>query len=392
MAVEHHPRNGSRASLGFLKLPQTGIEWLAAGFFTVLWSSALLTYGAGYFGWFADSASARTATLVEVMLYLCALVLPIGVAWVGAFFVSQTMSIRQDARQLRYAVNDLNNAIKRNDSTLARAVPGSASAQAKTAPLDEALKSEQKRMSNQMRIMTSAQQEIATSVQKLVAQTGAEKQEIHKLVETAQDVAEKATRKVAAVDKANRNSKPAPEADLDALNQAALPLGGEDDLQSQPAQAPEWNDLNRALNFPRDEADEDGFAAIRRVLPYRCTAQLLQSAEDVLSMLAQEGIYMDDLQSSPANPDLWRKFAQGARGEVIADMGTIEDQAAIALVKGRMRTDEKFQDRGLEFLRLFDRMLAEFEHESTDRDLATLAGTRSGLAFQLMARANGAFS
>jgi len=339
MAVEHHPSKNSRTSFGFLSLPQTGIEWLAAGFFTVLWSSALLTYGAGYFGWF-DSANARSANLVEVMLYLCALVLPIGVAWVGAFVVSQTLSIRQDARQLRYAVNDLNNAMKRNGSALARAVPGSAGAEGTAAPLNEALKSEQKRMSNQMRIITSAQQEIASSVQKLVAQTGAEKQEIHKLVETAQDVAEKATRKVAAVGQAKRVSRPLPQADQDALDQVVLPFEGADDLQKPAAEAPEWNDLNRALNFPRDETDEEGFEAIRRVLPYRCTAQLLQSAEDVLSMLAQEGIYMDDLNATPANPDMWRKFAQGARGAAIADMGTVDDKAAIALVKGRMRTDE----------------------------------------------------
>jgi len=118
---------------------------------------------------------------------------------------------------------------------------------------------------------------------------------------------------------------------------------------------------------------------------------LLQSAEDVLSVMAQEGIFMDDLGTPPSDPDLWRRFAQGERGTAICDIGTVDDQAAIALVRGRMRTDEQFKAKTLELLRAFDRVLTELGPQATDRELTDLAGTRSGLAFLLLARVNGAF-
>ena len=73
-------------------------------------------------------------------------------------------------------------------------------------------------------------------------------------------------------------------------------------------------DLIRALNFPESETDARGFAALRRALSDRTARLLIQASQDVLTLLSQDGIYMDDLQPDPARPDLWRRFALGERG------------------------------------------------------------------------------
>ena len=388
MTVQHNTSGGFGFAFDAWAKNTKGWEWIIAGFLTVLWSSALLTYGAGYFGWF-EAGTARNATLLEVMLYLCALILPILICWIGAFFVAQILQVRSEARQLRRAVGELKSAMSIHGPAGREEVISAISEKA-----EATIRGEQKRLTSEIKTLRISNQELSDMVKKALQQTGAEQKIVHKLVETAQDVAEKAQRKVEAADTKVRNGQASTPASVsqDAENQDALPFDDDATSKRKARKHLDWADLNRALNFPQDESDKDGFAAIKRVLPHRNTAQLLQAAEDVLSMLAQEGIYMDDLIVAPANPDLWREFAAGARGEEIADMGTVDDQAALALVRGRMRNDQVFKDGVLHFLRLFDRVVNEFSTEATDRDLVTLAGTRSGLAFLLLARANGTFS
>ena len=47
-------------------------------------------------------------------------------------------------------------------------------------------------------------------------------------------------------------------------------------------------------------------------------ARLIRSAQDVLTLLSQEGIYMDDLRPEMTHPDHWRRFATGERGRGVA--------------------------------------------------------------------------
>jgi hypothetical protein len=56
-----------------------------------------------------------------------------------------------------------------------------------------------------------------------------------------------------------------------------------------------------------------------------------------------------------------------------------------------MREDTIFRDAAHHFLRLFDRMLAEFEPEATDEEIAILAETRTARAFMLLGRVTGIF-
>ncbi len=147
----------------------------------------------------------------------------------------------------------------------------------------------------------------------------------------------------------------------------------------------------KALNFPNDENDADGFAALRRALRDRTARRLVQASQDVLTLLSQDGIYMDDLRPDPVSADLWRRFASGERGVDVDRLGAIREQAPLSLASLRMREDTIFRDAVHHFLRRFDEMLVTFEDTGTDTDLLALAETRTARAFMLLARATGTF-
>lgn len=150
-------------------------------------------------------------------------------------------------------------------------------------------------------------------------------------------------------------------------------------------------DFIRALNFPENEEDDEGFSALRRVMRDRTARQLIQSSQDVLTLLSQDGIYMDDLHPDRARPEIWRRFAAGERGRAVADLGGIRDRSCLALTMGRMREDTVFRDAAHHFLRQFDKSLSAFETEATDEELALLGETRTARAFMLLGRVTGAF-
>ena len=150
-------------------------------------------------------------------------------------------------------------------------------------------------------------------------------------------------------------------------------------------------DFIRALNFPETDQDREGFRVLRLALADRGTAKLIRAAQDVLTLLSEEGIYMDDLPPDAAPAELWRKFAQGERGRGIAALGGVHDRSSLGLTAARMRKDPIFRDAAHHFLRQFDRTLAEFEKTATDADLIALADTRTARAFMLLGRASGTF-
>ena len=166
----------------------------------------------------------------------------------------------------------------------------------------------------------------------------------------------------------------------------ALGPGPEDD--DPPLQRP---DLVRALNFPENQDDTDGFAALRRALRDRQARRLVQASQDVLTLLSQDGIYMDDLRPDPASADLWRRFATGERGRGIDGLGAVRDGATLAVVAARMREDTIFRDAVHHFMRRFDEILVTFAQDATDTDLLALAETRTARAFMLLGRATRTF-
>ena len=120
-------------------------------------------------------------------------------------------------------------------------------------------------------------------------------------------------------------------------------------------------------------------------------AKLIRAAQDVLTLLAQDGIYMDDLRPDRAKPEVWRRFAAGERGKGIAALGGVRDRSSLALTAGRMRQDTIFRDAAHHFLRQFDRTFQEFEKNCTDQEVAEFAETRTARAFMLLGRVTGTF-
>lgn len=171
--------------------------------------------------------------------------------------------------------------------------------------------------------------------------------------------------------------------------QGHLELGTPAEALSSPVPT---HDFIRALNFPENSEDAEGFAALRRALRDRQSAQLIQAAQDVLTLLSQDGIYMDDLRPDMARPEIWRMFAQGTRGRAVAALGGIRDRSSLALTSGRMKQDPIFRDAAHHFLRLFDRMFVSFEAEASDANISALGDTRTARAFMLLGRVAGTFT
>ena len=182
--------------------------------------------------------------------------------------------------------------------------------------------------------------------------------------------------------------KPETPASSGAEDQAALPLGTPADEIGPPLSR---EDFIRALNFPETADDEVGFAALRKALRDRQAAQLVQASQDVLTLLSQDGIYMDDLRPDMARPEIWRSFAGGERGRSIAALGGIRDRSSLALTAGRMKQDPIFRDAAHHFLRRFDKMFTEFERDATDAEISDLSNTRTARAFMLLGRVAGIF-
>ncbi len=150
-------------------------------------------------------------------------------------------------------------------------------------------------------------------------------------------------------------------------------------------------DFIKAMNFPENEHDKEGFRTLRRALEDPATERLVRASQDALTLLSQDGIYMDDLRPDRARPEIWRKFAEGERGRSVAALGGIHDRSSLVLAAGRMRKDPVFRDAVHHFLRHFDRTFTEFAKNASDEDISDLANTRTARAFMLLGRVTGTF-
>lgn len=149
-------------------------------------------------------------------------------------------------------------------------------------------------------------------------------------------------------------------------------------------------DLLRALNFPDGPQDQAAIRSLRLALQTAELSRLLRAAQDVVTLLAQSGVYMDDLPADGAGrPDLWRRFAAGERGDAVAPLAAALDDASVEIAGMMMRSDEVFRDVAHHFLRHFDRLLTAKAPDFDDDTLAGFADTRSARAFALLARVTG---
>lgn len=170
--------------------------------------------------------------------------------------------------------------------------------------------------------------------------------------------------------------------------QANLPLPRDTKKPSAPITIRE---LIKALNFPNDAKDAEGLRVLQRAISDRTTSKLLQSAQDVLTMLSEDGIFMDDLRVQHPEASAWRSFAKGARGSEVAALGLVRDRTALTLSKTRLKSDVAFRAKVHGFLTQFDHILTEFEETAKDSELVEMGKTRSAIAFMLLGRVSGAF-
>ena len=190
---------------------------------------------------------------------------------------------------------------------------------------------------------------------------------------------------------ANRDVPALPNANAgaaDDLNQPTLPLTGPTEVETAPITVQEFL---KALNFPDSPEDREGFRVMRRAKENRSLSQLLTTCQSLLSMLSQDGIYMDDLQPDPTDAATWRRYVAGERDTSTATLGGIRDRSALALARNRMRVDTDFRATVHSYLVQFLDTLSNFEPTAEDHELINLAETRSGKAFMLLGRLVGTF-
>ncbi len=182
----------------------------------------------------------------------------------------------------------------------------------------------------------------------------------------------------------------------------ALGRKEEDGSDEQPSLALEIQDTElkdpitisefiRAVNFPENEDDAEGFRTLRRALDDRDVAKMIRASQDILTLLSQDGIYMDDLRPDRPRAETWRRFANGEKGPSIAGLGGIRDRSCLALANGRLKQDPVFRDASHHFLRQFDSVLTEFANNATDQELINMGETRTARAFMLLGRIAGTF-
>lgn len=147
----------------------------------------------------------------------------------------------------------------------------------------------------------------------------------------------------------------------------------------------------QALNFPDGPEDRDAINALRDSLRHPEHARLVRSSQDVITLLADRGIYTDDLEVTPASVAAWRRFAEGQRGQAVSAMGAVRDAEMLEATTLAMRGDEVFRDAVHHYLRLFDRGVTAMMPGLNDDEVIWLSETRSARAFMLLARAAGLF-
>ncbi len=327
----------------------------------MLWAVLVLSYAGGYFGG-AAAGQARGTAFLDAVFFLVALTLPLGLITLAAWLAAELARQRTAVAELVMAATPLSEALAETRASLREDGP--------LTPREVE------------RVVAGALAEVQAEIRREIG--GAVEGRFAELAEAQQRI-EKLLVSRASPGGAVRLTPAAP-ANPNAARQPELPS-----MAAEPAEELGLDDLLRAFDFPKDAEDCEGFRALGRALRHHNFAQMLQAAEDVMNLLAQEGVYMDDLGPEPAPPEAWRAFAEGRRGPEVDAVGGIRDERALAVVKRLMKSDPIFRDTALFFQRRFDGVLGHLAARLDDGALAHLADTRSARAFMLSARASGSF-
>lgn len=376
--------------------PSMGLSWLSAfagrfdgsartkflaALLTLVWAVLVIGYGAGYLAMAAES-QLRGMMMLDGAFLLLALVFPIGLIWLGAGLIIALSHQRDIAMDVAAEARPLLAELEATRRSLAHRRDGVSDAVEQT--VRAVIQTRQR-----------ADSDLAETLARLTRGQAQLQATLTALLDgIAVDPAAPSTPSAPAAVEAPRPAEPCrpkaapprprPEAETDTEPRLPLP----EEPGANPPQ-PNWRDLVKAFDFPRDDQDFEGFRALQAVLRYPPLAQMLQSAEDVLTLLSQEGVYMEDLTVQIGDPVHWRRFMEGERGPEVAGVGGVQDGQAMELTQSLLKSDPIFRDTALFFQRRFGRVLQDFAREASDKEIVDVANTRSGRAFMLLTRISG---
>ena len=347
---------------------------------SVVWAVLVGAYALAFLG---GASEARGTVLIDGLFFLVSLVLPLILVWLAAFLAEELLRQRDVVAALAEAAAPTIEAMEATRATLQKHGPASPDDLHKAVqgallgargpdhgPRIEELVAGQAELYRLMNAIASRPAPTMTVPASPAAEAPAP---------AAEDASEAPEPEApeAETPKAEEPAASEPDAVAEAPREVAFGLG--------------WSDLTRALDFPRDGDDAEGFRALKAALRHHSLARMLQAAEDVLNFLSQEGVYMEDATVEAADSDDWRRFIAGERGAGVAGVGAIRDPATLDQVRALMKSDAIFRDTALFFQRRFDVVLHEFGANATDDQLTRLADTRSARAFVLLSRLGGSF-
>ncbi|MFT3972589.1 MAG: hypothetical protein QM699_03815 [Amaricoccus sp.] len=334
-------------------------RWAVAA--SLAWVVIVLAYGIGFLS-VAAATESRGTVVLDALFFLVALALPLGLIWLAAWLAEELARQREVVAALAEVAAPLIAAMDETRAGLAQHASPEEIARVVGAAVGEAVAGMRPvDVSRPLADLAAAQARLEAKMEAWGTQPTP----------------------VAAPEARSTAATPAPAPDIPAAAAAA---------DEPPAPALGWDQLIRALDFPRDAGDREGFRALKAAQKQPKLGQTLQAAEDVLNLLSQEGIFVDELPLAEVEPSAWRRFMGGLRGAKAGAIGGITDPQALAVAGRLLHEDAVFRDTAMFFLRRFERVLAEYARDADDDALVALAGTRSGRAFMILARSSGTFS
>lgn len=365
----------ARLGGGFGAMPRFRRWALAA---TAGWAVLVLAYAIGFLS-VAAAGEGRGSLFLDAMFFLLALSFPVLLVWLAAWMAEELARQREVVAALAEVTAPLTGALAATLDALERQTPAT-SPEAIHRVVQNAVIGARTDYSVPLDRLLAGQARVEVALQKLAFRRP-----------QAEPPAEPPAEILSAPPSPPPPTlRPMPEPEPEPAPAAieiepGLPLIAEPEHPVRPG----WADLVRALDFPRDADDAAGFRALKVALRHHALAQMLQSAEDVLNLLSQEGVFVDELPMEPVDAGAWKRFIAGKRGPEVTGLGGISDARALDAARALMRSDSIFRDTALFFQRRFDSVLSEFARDADDDQVAELAGTRSGRAFMILARLSG---
>ncbi len=234
-----------------LKPDNPGAELRIAIALSLVWVLACGLYLVFVPGAFAS----MTYDMVGLVFLLIGVVFPLVLIWTVSYVTSSIRSIRTEATVLRHSMEQIKSVLQDRPA------------------VDS---SQQEKLEQQLAEISALTQQTEARLARMTHIEGGNPDDP---LPTRTDAAALAT------------PQPAPQDQ----NQSALPLQTPEGPERVPISIAEFI---KALNFPDNAEDREGFRVLRRAFEERQLGKLLRASQDVLTLLSQDGIYMDDL-----NPD-----------------------------------------------------------------------------------------